>query len=81
MAPQNAAASPAPMVGEIARAELLSRLSDPSLTIVDARYGTLYREEHLPRAINIPMTEVEALAPTLLLDRTADIAVYCASFT
>ncbi len=81
MASENAAASPVQTVQEIPRIELLNRLRDPSLTIVDARFGALFHEEHLPRAINIPVTEVETLAPSLLPDRTAEIAVYCASFT
>jgi rhodanese-related sulfurtransferase len=66
---------------EISRDELQRRLDDRSLIIVDARPGAAYLEEHLPRAINLPVTEVDALAAKLLPDRSADIAVYCASFT
>jgi len=57
------------------------RLRDPSLTIVDARHDAANLEEHLPRAINLPVTEVDALAAKLLPNLSADIAVYCASFT
>jgi rhodanese-related sulfurtransferase len=66
---------------EISRDELQSRLNDPSLTIVDARPGVAYLDEHLPRAINLPMTEVGTLAAERLPDPSAEIAVYCASFT
>ena len=66
---------------EISRDELKRRLDDRSLIIVDARHAALYNEAHLPRAINIPVTEVDALAAKMLPDRTADVAVYCASFT
>jgi rhodanese-related sulfurtransferase len=67
--------------GEISRDELRRRLNDTSLTIIDARHGAVYLEEHLPRAVNIPVTDVDALAPKLLPNKAADIAVYCASFT
>ena len=81
MASESVAAIRTHMAPEITRDELMLRLRDPSLTIVDARFGALYIEEHLPRAINIPVSEVGTLAPKLLPDRSADIAVYCASFT
>jgi len=71
----------APTTSEISRDELMRRLSDPSLTIVDARHDAAYLEEHLPRAINLPVTEVDALAAKRLPNLSADIAVYCASFT
>jgi rhodanese-related sulfurtransferase len=81
MASQNPVAIAAPTAPEITRVELLSRLRDSSLTIVDARYRDLYSEEHLPRAINLPVPEVNDLAPNALPDKDAEIAVYCASFT
>ena len=58
-----------------------SVLRDPSLTIVDARYRDVYLDEHLPRAINLPVAEVDELAANLLPNKDAEIAVYCASFT
>ena len=81
MASESATNVPARASSEISRDELMLRLQDPSLTIVDARTESLYLDEHLPRAINIPVTEVGALAATLLPDRGADIAVYCAGFS
>ena len=86
MATQSAAEIPASAGPErsgvqISRDELMLRLQDPSLTIVDARAESLYLDEHLPRAINIPVTEVGALAARLLPDRSADIAIYCAGFS
>ena len=76
-----ASAGPGRSGVQISRDELMLRLQDPSLTIVDARAESLYIDEHLPRAINIPVTEVGALAARLLPDRSADIAIYCAGFT
>ncbi len=81
MASENPEAIIASTAPEITREELMSRLRDPSLTIVDARYRDLYLEEHLPRAINLPVPEVDELAANALPDKDAEIAVYCASFT
>ncbi len=81
MASEKTTASAALTIGEISRDELTRRLHDPSLIIVDARHREAYLEEHLPRAINVPVSEVDTLAAKLLPDRSADIAVYCASFT
>ena len=38
-----------------------------------------YEDGHIPGAINIPHTEVQELAPSLLPDKDAPIVVYCAS--
>jgi hypothetical protein len=36
---------------------------------------------HIPGALNLPLTELEQLAPRMLPRRDADIAAYCAKFT
>jgi rhodanese-related sulfurtransferase len=81
MASESPAAIIASTAPEITRDELLRRLRDPSLIIVDARYRDVYQDEHLPRAINLPVAEVDELASKLLPNKDAEIAVYCASFT
>ncbi len=45
--------------------------------LVEALGPQYYEAEHLPGAINVPHTEVDALAPGLLPDRNAQIVVYC----
>jgi rhodanese-related sulfurtransferase len=72
--------TPSPL-SEITRDELLRRLNDPSLTIVDALPQASYETSHIPRSINVPVSEIEERAPVLLPDRAAEIAVYCAKFT
>jgi rhodanese-related sulfurtransferase len=47
--------------------------------LVDVLPPESYREEHLPDAINIPVTEIESEAPARL-PRDRDIVVYCGSF-
>lgn len=66
---------------EITRDELVRRIGDPSLSIVDARSSIMYAEEHLPGAINLPVDEIGALAERLLPNHAAEIGVYCSSFT
>ena len=81
MTPQ-AATIPAPAtLGDISREELLRRLHDPSLTIVDALAQESYEQAHIPGALNLPVAEVQERAHTLLPDPAAEIVVYCAKFT
>jgi rhodanese-related sulfurtransferase len=68
-------------VAEISREELLRRLHDSSLTIVDVLPQASYVESHIPRAINIPLEQVQSQARELLPDFAAEIAVYCGKFT
>ena len=66
----------------ITRDQLQQRLlSDDAPTLVEALPEKYYRDGHLPRAINIPHTEVAARAASMLPDRSAVIVVYCASAT
>jgi rhodanese-related sulfurtransferase len=66
---------------EISREELLRRLKDSSLTILDVLPQASYVEAHIPRAINIPLEQIQIRARELLPDFAAEIAVYCGKFT
>jgi len=66
---------------EISREELQRRLGDASLTIVDVLPKEAYIQEHISGAINLPLAEITLSAPEALPDPTAEVAVYCASFT
>jgi rhodanese-related sulfurtransferase len=70
-----------PQLAHISREELLRRLNDPKLTIVDALPASSYEAAHIPGAINLPAVEVEERARVLLPDPAAEIALYCAKFT
>ena len=81
MTPQAATITAPPELGDISREELLRRLHDPSLTIVDALPAESYEQSHIAGAINLPLAEVEQRAQMLLPDPAAEIAIYCAKFT
>jgi rhodanese-related sulfurtransferase len=53
----------------------LARTKPPVL--VEALGVDFYADAHLPGAINIPPSKVDAVAGALLPDRTADVVVYC----
>ncbi len=66
----------------ITRDDLQQRLlSGDAPTLVEALPEKYFRDGHLPRAINIPHTEVAARAAAMLPDKSAPIVVYCASAT
>jgi rhodanese-related sulfurtransferase len=48
-----------------------------ALVLVDTTAERFYLHSHLPGAINLPLDELRESAPELLLDREADIVVYC----
>ncbi len=81
MTPQAAAIPAPPVLGDMTREELLHRLHDPSLTIVDALAQASYESGHIAGAINLPVAQVQERARTLLPDPAAEIVVYCAKFT
>jgi rhodanese-related sulfurtransferase len=74
-------ATHSPDSSEVSREELLRRLKDSSLTIVDVLPQASYVEAHIPRAINIPLEQIQTRARELLPNFAAEIAVYCGQFT
>ena len=70
-----------PAVPQISREELVSRLYDPSLTIVNVLARAAYDDARIPRSLSLPVAEIPERAASVLPDRDADIAVYCASPT
>jgi len=64
----------------ISRKEIRSRLdAGEAITLVEALPQKYFDQGHLPGAVNIPHDRVRELAPVLLGDKEALIAVYCAS--
>jgi rhodanese-related sulfurtransferase len=69
------------VVPQISRQELLRRLYDPSLTIVNVLPRTAFEDARIPRSLSLPVAEIPDEAAKVLPDQGADIAVYCASPT
>ena len=65
----------------ISRDELIQRLRDPSLTIVDVLPASSYVESHLAGALSLPLELVASRALEILPDRGAEIVVYCGHST
>ena len=71
----------APPVPQISREELIARLRDRTLTIVNVLAREAWRAQRIPGSLSLPVADIGAQAATVLPDRDADIAVYCASPT
>src|ERR1700741_3029589 len=67
------------MVAKIDRYEVQARIARGSAILVEALPAKYYLDRHLPGAINIPHDQVDALAPSLLPDKAAEVVVYCAN--
>lgn len=66
----------------ITRDELKAKIDrHDNFVLVETLAKEYYRHSHLPGAINLPPDRVRALAPAMLPDKSADIVVYCATFT
>src|SRR4028118_1354333 len=68
------------MINRIGREELKAKLdSGDKVIIVEALPAFYYYQEHLPGALNLPHDQVDALAPSLLPDKSAELVTYCAN--
>ncbi|MDP9373641.1 MAG: rhodanese-like domain-containing protein [Chloroflexota bacterium] len=71
------------MVATITRDELRAKIErGDDFVLVETLPEDVYRQGHLPGAINFPFEreeEIVPLAAALLPDQGADIVVYCAS--
>jgi rhodanese-related sulfurtransferase len=70
-----------PVVPQISREELVARLDDPALTIVNVLPAEAWRAKRIPGSLSLPLAELPRRAADVLPDKRADIAVYCASDT
>jgi rhodanese-related sulfurtransferase len=67
-------------VKKITREVLKAKLDRGEEVVLIETLGPKYYEDaHLPGAINIPHTRVDALAPELVPDKSAQIVVYCSN--
>lgn len=59
----------------LSRADLAARLAEGSVTVLDIRPADEYAAGHIPGALNVTLTEIERIVPTL--DPAAEIVAYC----
>lgn len=71
---------PQPIPG-ISREEVLARLRDPSLALLDVLPREAFAAAHIPGSISLPVSEVIQRAREVLPNAAQEIAVYCASAT
>ena len=67
------------MTSLISRQALEARIAAGDVIVVETLAAPYYESGHLPGAINIPHTQVEELAPSLLPDKDAAIVTYCSN--
>ena len=63
----------------IGRTELEQLMSSGLVTVLEALPPAYHAREHIPGALNMPHDHVDELAPVLVPDRSATIAVYCSN--
>lgn len=65
------------MVHEVSPEEVYDMLlSEDDVVIVDVLPSEYFRKQHLPKAINIPLENVDTIAPAVL-EKKRKIIVYC----
>ena len=65
----------------ISQQEILARLQDPALLLVNVMPKETFEAGHIPRSINLPVAEVEKKARQFLPDPEREIIIYCAGPT
>jgi len=66
---------------EISREEILARLQDRALAIVNVMPPDSFKAGHIPGSINLPVANVNTRARQLLSNLEQEIAIYCAGPT
>ena len=65
----------------IARDEILARLQDRALAIVNVMPPDSFKSGHIPGSLSLPVSAIESKARQLLSNFAQEIAIYCAGPT
>lgn len=65
----------------ITREELQELIAQDAVVLLEALPPTHYDAAHLPGAKNLPLDDLDALAPALVPDKTTPIVTYCTGVT
>ena len=63
----------------ISRQELQQLIDADSVVVLEALPPMYFEAGHLPGAKNLPLDDIETLAPVLVPDRTTPVVTYCAN--
>ena len=65
----------------ISREEIMARLQDRALVIVNVMPKETYADGHIAGSTNLPVAEIETKARALISNLAQEMAVYCAGPT
>ena len=64
-------------IAVITREEILARLNDPSLLLVNVMPKETFAEGHIPRSVNLPLAEIETKARQVFPEIGRELVIYC----
>jgi len=65
----------------ISREEILARLQDRALAIVNVMPADSFKAGHIPGSVNLPVADIQTKARQVLSNIHQEIAVYCSGPT
>ncbi len=65
----------------VAREEIVARLRDPALTLVNVLSEEAFAAGRIPGSVSLPLASIPEEARRVLPDPSREIIVYCGSFT
>ena len=65
------------MSKQIAREEIVARLNDPSLLLVNVMAKEAFEEGHIPRSLSLPLAEIETKARQVFPEIGRELVIYC----
>ena len=65
----------------ISRDEILARLQDRALVIVNVMPKETFADGHIPGSLNLPVADIESRARQMISNLAQEIAIYCAGPT
>ena len=65
----------------ISHEEILARLWDRALAIVNVMPRDSFKAAHIPGSLNLPIADIDARARQLLANLNQEIVIYCAGPT
>jgi len=65
----------------ISREEILARLQDRALALVNVLPAESFKTGHIPGSLNLPVADIQSKARQLLANLSQEIAIYCSGPT